>query len=167
MIAGHRLRRLDRPVSAGPVSVAGPGEALALAAARLRAGAEPEQAWHGITIADDGAPAATVRAARQLAVELGAPLAGLLDEVGTGVADDESAAAERRAALAGPASTGRVLGWLPVAGILLALALGADVVAVASDGGVGSASVIGGVVLLVIGRAWSRALVRGAERSSR
>lgn len=166
MIASRRVSRLD---AAAPAQVAdiGPGEALALAAARLRAGAEPAVAWHGIAIADDGAPAATVRAARELAVDLGAPLAELLDEVGAGVADDESAAAERASALAGPASTGRILGWLPVAGILLAVALGADVVAVASDGGVGTASVGGGVVLLLAGRAWSRALVRAAERASR
>lgn len=166
MIAGRRLRALVAAEHVGTATTK-PGEALALAAARLRAGAEPATAWHGIEIADDGAPAATVHAARALAAELGAPLAELLDEVGAGVADDESAAAERRAALAGPASTGRILGWLPVAGTLLALVLGADVLGVARDGGAGTASVVGGIVLLLAGRAWSRALVRAAERSAR
>lgn len=164
MIARPRLRALVAP-RATPTTP--PGEAIALAAGRLRAGAEPGDAWQGIELSVDGAPAATVRAARSLAVEVGAPLAELLDEVGAGVSDDESAAAERRAALAGPASTGRILGWLPVAGSLLALALGADVLAVARDGGVGTVSVVVGTVLLLAGRAWSRALVRAAERSAR
>lgn len=164
--AARRVRRLARPVSRSSARAARPGEALALVAARLRAGAEPEQAWDDIRLDGDGAAGATVTAARALALELGAPLAELLDEVGSGVADDESAAAERRAALAGPAATGRVLGWLPVAGVLLALALGADVVAVAADGGVGTASVVGGAVLVVVGRVWTRALVRRAEQEA-
>ena len=116
-------------------------------------------------MSDDGAAAATVRAAERLAHELGAPLAEVLDEVASGVSDDESAEAERRAAIAGPAATARVLLWLPVGGIVLGISLGADLLDVALDGRIGSVSAVVGLVLLVAGRAWTRLLVRAAERS--
>jgi len=164
-VSSRRLRSLQQgPSDGGPVLAA--GEALAVVAARLRAGADPARAWLGITIDDDGGLAATtVRAAERLARELGAPLAEVLDEVGAGVADDEAAAADRRIAIAGPATTARVLAWLPAAGLLLGLALGADLVAIALDGGIGSASVVVGPALLGAGRAWTRLLVRAAELS--
>lgn len=164
-VSGRRARRLeDEPSEHGAPLAA--GEALALVAARLRAGAAPARAWLGITIDDDGGhAAATVRAAERLARELGAPLAEVLDEVGAGIVDDEAAAAERRIAIAGPATTARILAWLPAAGLLLGLALGADLVAIALDGGIGSASVVVGLALLCAGRAWTRLLVRAAERS--
>jgi len=161
VIAGRRARGL---VATTPIARVGAAEALALVAARLRAGAEPEDAWRGVELVTSSG-AATVRAARELARELGAPLAELLDEVGVGVTDDESAEAEREAALAGPAATGRLLGWLPVAGLLLALVLGADVLAVASDAGVGTASTAAGLVLVLVGQAWTRALVRTARKA--
>jgi len=162
-VAAQRVRALARsPVGRGTTLAA--GEALALVAARLRAGADPGRAWHGIEVSDDG-PVATVHAAERLARELGAPLAEVLDEVAAGVADDESAEAERRAALAGPATTARVLVWLPAGGMLLGLVLGADVVAVALDGRIGSACAVVGVLLLATGRAWTRLLVRAARRS--
>lgn len=162
--ASRRVRRLTSPPASGTVPLAA-GEALALVAARLRAGADPERAWHDVTMSDDGPAAATVRAAERLADELGAPLAEVLDEVASGVSDDESAEAERRAAIAGPAATARVLLWLPVGGIVLGIALGADLLDVALDGRIGSVSAVVGLVLLVAGRAWTRLLVRAAERS--
>ena len=158
-------RRVRGLVREPPRAALAAGEALALAAARLRAGAQPERAWAGIEV-DDGGPAArTVLAAGRLARELGAPLAEVLDEVAAGVADDEAAEAERRAALAGPSATARVLVWLPVCGVLLGLALGADVLGVAADGRLGSVSVVGGLVLLLAGRAWTRLLVRAARQA--
>jgi len=138
-----------------------PGEALALVAARLRAGAGPEEAWAGVPVSDHP----TVRAAERLARELGAPLAEVLDEVAVGVADDEAAEGERRAALAGPTTTARVLAWLPAGGVLLALALGADLLAVATDGRLGTASLGLGLVLLGLGRVWVQVLVRAARRA--
>jgi len=161
-VTARRARGLLREAPSPELAA---GEALALAAARLRAGADPARAWRGIHVAEAGAAAATVRAAERLALELGAPLAEVLDEVAAGVADDESAEAERRAALAGPATTARVLVWLPAGGVLLGFALGADLVGVALDGGLGSASVVGGVALLLAGRVWTRLLVRAARRA--
>ncbi|NLF03411.1 MAG: type II secretion protein F [Actinomycetales bacterium] len=162
-VAGRRVRALERSPVERTTRLAA-GEALALVAARLRAGADPGRAWSGIEVSDDG-PAATVHAAERLARELGAPLAEVLDEVAAGVADDEAAEAERRAALAGPASTARVLVWLPVGGILLGLVLGAGVLGVALDGRIGSVCAVVGVLLLAAGRAWTRLLVRAARRA--
>lgn len=163
-MTARRVRQLARPPRTRVVTLAA-GEALALAAARLRAGADPARAWDGFEVSEDGPATTTVRAAERLALELGAPLAEVLDEVAAGVADDESAEAERRAALAGPATTARVLVWLPAGGVVLGLALGADLVGVALDGRIGSASVVVGGLLLLAGRAWTRVLVRAARRT--
>ncbi len=163
-VASRRARLLTRPPTGRTIPLAA-GEALALVAARLRAGADPTRAWHGVSVSDDGPAAATVRAAERLARELGSPLAEVLDEVASGVSDDESAEAERRAAIAGPAATARVLVWLPVGGLVLGLALGADLLGIAFDGRIGSASVVVGLASLAVGRGWTRLLVRVAERA--
>lgn len=106
--------------------------------------------------------AATVVAATRLAGRLGTPLAPVLDRVVEALAADEEVDGERRAALAGPRSTARLLAWLPVLGVPLAAAVGADPVRVVLDGGAGTAAVSAGVVLVVAGRAWSNRLVRTA-----
>lgn len=151
--------------------------------ALLRAGSPPGAAWSravGVEVDLAGVPdiaalarvlgvrhAEAVVAATRLALDVGAPLGRVLDQVaGTLVAEAE-ARAERDAALAGPRTTGRLLMWLPIAGGFLGWALGADPVATATDGGVGTAAVGVGLVLLVAGRVWSDRLVaaaRGADR---
>lgn len=151
--------------------------------ALLRAGASPGLAWSravGVGVDLTGVPdvddltrllgarhAEAVVAATRLALDVGAPLGRVLEQVaGTLVAEAESRA-ERDAALAGPRTTGRLLMWLPVAGGFLGWALGADPVATATDGGVGTVAVSLGLVLLVAGAIWSDRLVaaaRGAHR---
>jgi tight adherence protein B len=151
--------------------------------ALLRAGSPPGMAWSratGVGVDLTGVPdvagltrvlgvrhAEAVVAATRLALDVGAPLGRVLEQVaGTLVAEAE-ARAERDAALAGPRTTGRLLMWLPIAGGFLGWALGADPVATATDGGVGTAAVGIGLVLLVAGRVWSDRLVaaaRGADR---
>lgn len=115
---------------------------------------------------DPGAQAAarTVVAASRLTHTLGAPLAEVLERCATTVAEEEQARDARRVALAGPRSTARILAGLPLLGLLLGAGLGADPVAAATDGGWGTASVLGGLVLLAAGRRWTRALVAAAER---
>lgn len=152
--------------------------------ALLRAGASPGAAWsRAVGVGADlaGVPdaaglaqmlgarhAEAVVAATRLALDVGAPLGRVLEQVaGTLVAEAESRA-ERDAALAGPRTTGRLLMWLPVAGGFLGWALGADPVGTATDGGVGTVAVGAGLVLLVAGRVWSDRLVaaaRGADDS--
>jgi hypothetical protein len=152
--------------------------------ALLRAGTSPGLAWSravGVAVDLTGVPdvdelsrllgarhAEAVVAATRLALDVGAPLGRVLEQVaGTLVAEAESEA-ERDAALAGPRTTGRLLMWLPIVGGFLGWALGADPVATATDGGIGSVAVGLGLVLLVAGRVWSDRLVaaaRGADRT--
>ncbi|MFB7889301.1 hypothetical protein ACIOWF_05095 [Cellulosimicrobium cellulans] len=146
----------------------------------LRSGAAPGVAWEravGVRVDAAGVPRvaelaphvggpATARAlvaACRLAVEVGAPLASVLDEVAASVAADAEARAERDAALAGPRATARVLLWLPAVGVLLGYVLGADPLGTATDGGLGTAGVLLGLVLLLAGRTWSARLVERAR----
>ncbi|MDQ0375168.1 type II secretion system F family protein [Cellulomonas humilata] len=117
--------------------------------------------------AEDGAVqrARAVLAATRLADELGAPLAGVLDRIAFAVAADEEADGERRAALAGPRSTAQVLAWLPLLGVALGALLGADPVAVVLSGGLGTASAVLGVTMLLLGRWWTAALLTRAGRA--
>ncbi len=148
--------------------------------ALLRAGAAPGTAWEravGVRVDAAGVPrvadlaphvggTATARAlvaACHLAVEVGAPLASVLDEVAASVAADGEARAERDAALAGPRTTARILLWLPAVGVLLGYVLGADPLGTATDGGIGSVGVLLGVLLLLAGRAWTGRLVEQAR----
>jgi tight adherence protein B len=147
--------------------------------ALLRAGTSPGASWSraaGVGVDLTGVPdvdglarvlgarhAETVVAATRLALDVGAPLGRVLEQVaGTLVAEAESRA-ERDAALAGPRTTGRLLMWLPIAGSLLGWALGADPLGTATDGGVGTVAVGTGLVLLVAGRVWSDRLVAVAR----
>jgi Flp pilus assembly protein TadB len=147
--------------------------------ALLRAGTTPGLSWSravGVGVDLTGVPdvdelarllgarhAEAVVAATRLALDVGAPLGRVLEQVaGTLVAEAESRA-ERDAALAGPRTTGRLLMWLPIAGGFLGWALGADPVATATDGGIGTVAVGLGLVLLVAGRVWTDRLVAAAH----
>lgn len=165
-----------RAGSAG--SAVGVDAVLAVAAA-LRAGAAPAEAWRRCwgVVAPDGVPslpdarsrcaddrhAAAVVAGARLAARTGAPLAEVLERVGASLAQDEAVEGQRRAALAGPQATVRVLSWLPVVGAALGWSLGADPVGVLLDGGTGTALLTGAGVLTWLGRRWSGRLLRAAR----
>lgn len=112
-----------------------------------------------------GAPLAAVVAAARMADELGAPLAGVLDQVAAAIAAQAEADADVEAALAGPRSSARVLAWLPLLGLVLGTALGANPVRVLLGGGLGSAAGALGALLVLVGRRWSGALLRRAARA--
>jgi tight adherence protein B len=106
--------------------------------------------------------AEAVVAAGRLAASLGAPLAPVLDRVAESVVGDDEVDGERRAVLSGPRSTAALLGWLPLPGIALGVALGADPVGVVLRGGAGTVSAVIGGGLLVVGRRWTSHLVSRA-----
>lgn len=112
------------------------------------------------------ARAQAVVAAAVVAQRLGAPLATVLDEVAAAVVADAEAEAELAAALAGPRASVRVLLGLPVLGVLLGAAAGADPVAVLLDGRLGTASGVLGCGLVVAGWGWTRLLVARARRAA-
>jgi len=152
-------------------------------ASQLRAGAEPGQAWArvlGRPGGPDGRPnldllaevgsgapaqAAAVVAACDLARVLGAPLAQVLDRVAEGLVAAAEADGDRRAALAGPRATARVLTGLPVLGVGLGATVGADPIGVLLGGGLGTLALIAGLALLALGRWWIARLVRAAARA--
>jgi tight adherence protein B len=106
-----------------------------------------------------------VLAATRLATELGAPLAAVLDGCARSLAADAEAEARVRAASAGPAQSRTLLTWLPLLGLVLGAALGADVAAVLLDGGAGTGAALLGTVLTVAGRRWVARLVVDARRA--
>jgi tight adherence protein B len=185
---GRAVGGAARPVGRGAVALgrqgSEPAVAVAQVAALLRSGAEPAAAWATVTgarcdaagvpragdlmVLGGGARArqvAGVVAAARLAVEIGAPLARVLDDVGEAMVASDEARAERDGALAGPRATARVLLWMPVAGLGLGYALGADPVRVLVGGGLGTTALVLGALLLEAGRRWTNALVDAARRS--
>jgi len=114
---------------------------------------------------DRRAQVAALVAASRVAVRLGAPLADTLEHVGREAVAAEARAARRRAALAGPRATARLLVVLPLLGVVVATALGADPVSSVRGGGLGATSVVLGLVALGAGRRWITLLVRRAERA--
>lgn len=99
----------------------------------------------------------------------GAPVADLLDTLARSLRDANDAAMSRRAALAAPVATARVLAGLPVLGLLLGQVVGARPLAVLVGTGAGQVSAVVGLVCAVTGVVWTRHLLRSAagERRAR
>ncbi|GIG35967.1 type II secretion system F family protein [Cellulomonas pakistanensis] len=106
---------------------------------------------------------AGVLAASRLAAELGAPVAGVLDECARSLAADAEAETAVRSALAGPRQTTTLLTWLPVLGVVLGALLGADLLGMLLDGGAGTVCGLGGVALTALGRRWVARMVADAR----
>ncbi len=92
----------------------------------------------------------------------GAPAADMLQRYAITCRERADSARERAVALAGPASTVRVLTWLPLLSLGLALLIGADPLRLLSSLP-GLISLIGGVALLLVGRMWMRIMLRRAH----
>ncbi|MBU4215329.1 MAG: type II secretion protein F [Actinobacteria bacterium] len=173
--AGHPPDRawsqvLGVPVSGGaprPSQLAGVGRAGRSWIGRIRVPARFATAGDGCDAGPRDGRVAAVLAACRVADELGAPLAPALDLVAGALAADAEAEAEVSAALAGPRASARVVGWLPVLGLLLGLALGADPIGVLTSGGAGTASGAGGLLALGCGRWWTARLVAQARERGR
>lgn len=170
-----RRRGGGAPTEADAVRVA-----VAQVVALLRSGAPPAAAWSralAVPVDATGVPeqtalapvvggaghARSVVAAAVLSRDVGAPLASVLDAVSGAQVAEAEARGEREASLAGPRATARVLMWLPLLGAALGWVLGADPLATALDGGVGSVAVCLGLLLLAAGWVWTRRLVAAAR----
>lgn len=108
----------------------------------------------------------SLAAACRLAEYTGAPLAEVLEAAAASLDERRESDAACEAALAGPQSTARLLGWLPLAGLGLGQLMGADPIQVVCDGGLGSISGVAGISLMVIGRRWSARMVRSVAMGS-
>ena len=152
----------------------------------LQAGAVPLTAWRHLGDTGDPHAAAVVQrvargvplvaaieseggawqdlaAAWEVATTVGAPLAEVLRMIAETLRDSASAADDVRIALAEPAGTARLLLWMPLAGLLLGLALGFDTVTVVTGTPIGAVCAGTGLLLVAAARLWTNRLLRRAQ----
>ncbi|MFB7494572.1 type II secretion system F family protein [Streptomyces sp. NPDC056161] len=154
-----------------------PGEAL-LRAARDSDGLGDAQATVLAAARFGGdVPGALAAAARQpgaeglrglaacwrVAVDQGAGLAAGLDRLDAALRAERDQRADLRAQLAGPRATAVMLAALPVLGLLLGTAMGADPLRVLLHTGAGLGCLVIGGLFEVAGLWWTARIVRGAE----
>lgn len=101
----------------------------------------------------------------RLSHDLGVPAAEILQRCAEGIGEAGQALSARAIALAGPRSTARLLGWLPLFGLMVGIGLGLDPFAVLLGGGLGSISLLAGAACMVAGRRWVKMLDRAAENA--
>lgn len=101
-------------------------------------------------------------AAWAVAGEAGAPLAGTLRGLAATFRDQAQLERDLAVALAGPRATARMVGAMPVIGVLFGAVLGFDSISTLFRTAPGLICLALGVALMVAGAGWSRALVRRA-----
>ncbi|HWL77700.1 type II secretion system F family protein [Microbacterium sp.] len=131
------------------------------AAARVR-DAHADGAPLPAAIAALGGPWTDVATAWSVATSVGAPLAETLRGIAASMRDAQVAADDVRVALAEPAATARLMGWLPLVAVALGAVLGFDTVGVLIGSPLGIACLVTGVVLIALARRWNAHLVRRA-----
>jgi tight adherence protein B len=153
---------------------------LAAAAAELRAGLPAGTALAGLAgagVAGEGlvgaggtgaggtgdAVRARVLAAVVLAEQTGAPLAEVLERIEADARGTDRARAASAAQTAGSRATAWLLAGLPLAGIALGYAIGADPLAVLLHTPVGAACAFGAVTLQLAGLGWAGRITRDAS----
>jgi tight adherence protein B len=104
-----------------------------------------------------------VAAAWQVATAVGAPLAESLRALAVALRDAQEAADDVRVALAEPAATARVMGWLPLVAILLGIALGFDTFGTLIGSPIGISCLVLGAGLIFAAHRWNAALVKKAR----
>lgn len=103
-----------------------------------------------------------VATAWSVAATVGAPLAPALRAVVDALRDAEQARDDVDVALAGPATTARLVGWLPLLALVLVAAFGFDVTAALASP-LGVFCVVLGAGFMTLGHRWTRRLVRRAQ----
>ncbi|MDN4476386.1 hypothetical protein QQX09_11015 [Demequina sp. SYSU T00192] len=138
-------------------------DALPRVVGLLRAGLPAPTAWARAGATVPTHPQDTldraVAGADRLATRTGAPLAAMLLAIAGAAADAREAEALRRAALAGPRLSARILLWLPLAGLALGALVDPRTVRVLALTPLGWALLAVGAALTWAGRAWTGRLV--------
>lgn len=137
------------------------GLADVLAAARF--GGDVPEALRRAAWAPGAEGLAGVAACWQVGIDSGAGLAEGLDRVASALRAREQHQEELRAQLAGPRTTAVLLAVLPLFGVLLGTAMGAQPLHVLLHTPVGLACLGFGVALECVGLAWTARIVRGAS----
>ena len=110
------------------------------------------------------ASAASVALACRFSHGLGAPLADVLDAIGSAIDDAQALEEARRVAAAGPLMSARVLAALPLVGIACALALGASPWQFYTGGAAGRVCALVGVAAWAAGVASCRRILARCRR---
>ena len=182
--AGGRRRRGDGPPGAEADAAA---ESVLQLAVLLQAGLAPARAWahlaqagdaaasHVVAAHRDGSPLPEaiagigtpvwreIAAAYKVASVVGAPLADSLRGIAVALRDAHEAADDVRVALAEPAGTARLMGWLPLVALGLGALLGFDMLGTLITNPLGIASLVAGGILLGLARRWTGRLIARAR----
>lgn len=151
--AGRIAERITR---GAPVAEAIDAEARAEASAGRRAGRRAQRR-------DRAAAWRDVSAAWEIASTVGAPLADALRGMSSALRDAQETLDDVRVAMAEPTHTARIMSALPLLGIVIALALGFDVVGVFTGSVGGAACLVAGLGMILAGRLWAARLIRSAR----
>jgi|GEM_PF-2436927 len=155
----------------------------------LYAGFSPAQAWSSVGVVTDsrGIPLApslertlgtgtkpgqaapnqygsAIVAACEIALQLGSPLGPALSAVDRALCDERVALEEQAVVLAGPVTSSRLLQFLPLVGLALALILGANPLGWFVQSPAGACVGVCGIGFLVGGRAWTKRLIAAARK---
>ncbi len=101
-----------------------------------------------------------------MATAVGAPLAESLRALAVALRDAQEAADDVRVALAEPAATAKLMGWLPLVAVLLGVALGFDTFGTLIGNPIGIACLVLGAALIIGAQRWNGALVKRARAGS-
>lgn len=137
------------------------------AAARVSASLENRMPLPEAIAALEGPAWREVGVAWKVAATVGAPLAECLRGLAVALRDAQEAADDVRVALAEPAGTARLMGWLPLVAVGLGAALGFDTFGTLFTQPLGIACLIGGAALIFVAQRWSARLVDRARRARR
>ncbi|MGP8300142.1 type II secretion system F family protein [Streptomyces inhibens] len=139
------------------------GEAGSAVAAAARYGGDVPRALRAAARLPGGGGLAGMAACWQVAVEGGAGLASGLERIAAGLRAQRDQCEELRAQLAGPRATALMLALLPVGGLLMGSALGADPLRVLLHTPAGWGCLVAGGLLEWGGVAWTARIVADAE----
>lgn len=135
------------------------------AAARVTAALEDRMPLSEAIARLDGDAWREVGVAWKVAATVGAPLAECLRALAAALRDAQEAADDVRVALAEPAGTARLMGWLPLVAVALGAALGFDTFGTLFTNPLGVACLVGGAALILLAQRWTARLVGRARRS--
>ncbi|MER5432897.1 type II secretion system F family protein [Streptomyces sp. NPDC002588] len=141
----------------------GLGEARAAVLAAARFGGDVPKALTAAARQPGAGGLLGLAACWRVAVDQGAGLAAGLDRLEGALRAERDQRADLRAQLAGPRATAVMLAGLPVLGLLLGAALGADPLRVLLHTGAGLGCLLLGGVLEAAGTWWALRIVRNAE----
>jgi tight adherence protein B len=161
-IAGEALRRA---VAAAPPPLGGVLQPLAEVAST----GDVDEVADALSTAACTAPGLDglrlLAACWRVVIAAGAMTAPAIDRVADALGDELELDLELASALAGPRASWRLLAALPVAGVLLGVALGADPLGFLLGSPVGFACLGGGAVLDAVGLVWVRRIVSRPVRA--